>query len=152
MLSLTFKGHVVAPTFKFSEDIIEFGKVSYKFPVKKIVYLSNTSEVDINYRVRVPGDRAIANQQEFFIKNAVGTLEKAKDAEIEIEFVPSQKQPYDMVLVVDLDGVGEDMLAVPVKAECLVPKVELVIKDQLDKKMKDVLEFDVCFLRHPKTK
>ena len=44
------------------------------------------------------------------------------------------------------------MLAVPVKAECLVPKVELVIKDQLDKKMKDVLEFDVCFLRHPKTK
>ena len=89
MLSLTFKGHVVAPTFKFSEDIIDFGKVSYKFPIKKIVYLSNTSEVDINYRVRVPGDKPTVNQQEFFIKNAVGTLEKAKDAEIEIEFVPS---------------------------------------------------------------
>ena len=33
MLSLTFKGHVVAPTFKFSEEIIDFGRVSYKFAV-----------------------------------------------------------------------------------------------------------------------
>ena len=56
MLTLTFKGHVVAPTFKFSEDIIDFGPVSYKFPVTKTVYLTNTSEVDINYVVRVPGD------------------------------------------------------------------------------------------------
>lgn len=56
MLTLTFKGHVVAPTFRFSEDIIDFGKVSYKFAEKRTVYLTNTSEVDINYVVRVPGD------------------------------------------------------------------------------------------------
>jgi hydrocephalus-inducing protein len=56
MLTLTFKGHVVAPTFKFSEEIIDFGKVSYKFPVEKKVYLTNTSDVPINYVVRVPGD------------------------------------------------------------------------------------------------
>ena len=31
MLTLTFKGHVVAPTFRFSEDIIDFGRISYKF-------------------------------------------------------------------------------------------------------------------------
>lgn len=56
MLTLTFKGHVVAPTFRFSEDVIDFGKVSYKFSEKKTVYLTNTSEVDINYVIRVPGD------------------------------------------------------------------------------------------------
>jgi hydrocephalus-inducing protein len=56
MLTLTFKGHVVAPTFKFSEEIIDFGKVSYKFPVYKTVHLTNTSDVDISYVVRVPGD------------------------------------------------------------------------------------------------
>lgn len=49
MLSLTFKGHVVAPTFKLSEEIIDFGQVSYKFPETKVVYLTNTSDVDINY-------------------------------------------------------------------------------------------------------
>lgn len=53
---MTFKGHVVAPTFRFSEDILDFGKVSFKFKQKKVVYLTNTSEVDINYAIRVPGD------------------------------------------------------------------------------------------------
>jgi len=49
-----------------------------------------------------------------------------------------------MVLVVDLEGVGQDMLAVPIKAECLVPKVRVVPSD--------FLEYETCFLRHPKTK
>jgi hydrocephalus-inducing protein len=49
-----------------------------------------------------------------------------------------------MVLVVDLEGVGQDMLAVPIKAECLVPKVKV--------NPSDYLEFDECFLNHPKTK
>jgi hydrocephalus-inducing protein len=35
------------------------------------------------------------------------------------------EQTYDMVLVVDLDGVGQDMLAIPVKAQCLKPKVTI---------------------------
>jgi hydrocephalus-inducing protein len=105
MLTLTFKGHVVAPTFKFSEEIIEFGRVSYKFPIQRTVYLTNTSEVDINYVVRVPGDgRSL--QSEFNISNDKGKLEKGKVAKIEIEFIPCFQQQYDMVLVVDLEGVG----------------------------------------------
>ena len=36
------------------------------------------------------------------------------------------------------------MLAVPIKAECLVPKVKIVPSD--------FLEFDQCFLRHPRVK
>jgi hydrocephalus-inducing protein len=143
MLTLTFKGHVVAPTFKFSEEIIDFGKVSYKFPIHKTVYLTNTSEVDINYVVRVPGDgRSV--QQEFNIRNNRGTLERLKEAKIDIEFIPSFPSHYDMVLVVDLEGVGQDMLAVPIKAECLVPKVRV--------NPVDYLEYDTCFLRHPKTR
>jgi hydrocephalus-inducing protein len=53
-------------------------------------------------------------------------------------------QLYDMVLVVDLDGVGQDMLAVPIKAECLVPKVKV--------HPSDFLEYESCFLRHAKTR
>jgi len=143
MLTLTFKGHVVAPTFKFSEEIIDFGRVSYKFPIQKTVYLTNTSEVDINYMVRVPGDgRSL--QSEFNIKNDRGRLERSKEAQIDIEFVPSFPQLYDMVLVVDLEGVGQDMLAVPIKAECLVPKVKV--------SPADFLEYGTCFLRHPMTR
>lgn len=49
-----------------------------------------------------------------------------------------------MVLVVDLEGVGQDMLAVPIKAECLVPKVRVSPSDFLD--------FESCFLQHPETR
>ena len=49
-----------------------------------------------------------------------------------------------MVLVVDLEGVGQDMLAVPIKAECLVTKVRI--------QPSDFLEYETCFLRHPKTR
>lgn len=142
MLTLTFKGHVVAPTFRFSEDTIDFGKVSYKFAERKTVFLTNTSEVDINYVVRVPGDGR-CSQPEFIIKNERGKLEKDKQAEIEIEFIPCFPQVYDMVLVVDLEGVGQDMLAVPIKAECLVPKVRVTPVD--------FLEYGTCFYRHAKT-
>ena len=48
-----------------------------------------------------------------------------------------------MVLVVDLAGVGQDMLAVPIKAECLVPKVRVTPVD--------LLEFGTVFLKHKKT-
>ena len=105
MLTLTFKGHVVAPTFRFSDEIIDFGKVSYKFPVQKTVYLTNTSEVNINYSLRVPGDgRALQQEFKFIIEK--GRLEKGKTSEIQIEFIPSSPIVYDMVLVVDLLGVG----------------------------------------------
>lgn len=60
-----------------------------------------------------------------------------------IEFIPCFQQTYDMVLVVDLEGVGQDMLAVPIKAECLVPKVRINPSEFLD--------FNNIFLRHPKT-
>ena len=143
MLTLTFKGHVVAPTFRFSEDIIDFGKVSYKFAEKRTVYLTNTSEVDINYVVRVPGDGRL-NQSEFNITNDRGRLGKDSRAEIIIEFIPCVQHTYDMVLVVDLEGVGQDMLAVPIKAECIVPKVRVTPNE--------FLQFDNCFLKHPKTK
>jgi hydrocephalus-inducing protein len=143
MLTLTFKGHVVAPTFRFSEDIIDFGRVSYKFPVQKTLYLTNTSDVEINYVVRVPGDgRSLKN--EFNITNERGTLGQEKQAEITIEFVPACAQMYDNVLVVDLEGVGQDMLAVPIRAECLVPKVIVEPNDFLD--------YEMCFLRHSKTR
>jgi hydrocephalus-inducing protein len=106
MLTLTFKGHVVAPTFKFSEEIIDFGRVSYRFPIEKTVFLTNTSEVDINYVVRVPGDGRSLQQPEFAMTNERGRLERGKEAKIDIVFVPSSPQLYDMVLVVDLEGVG----------------------------------------------
>ena len=66
-----------------------------------------------------------------------------KGKKIVVEFIPWFPQQYDMVLVVNLEGVKQNMLAVPIKTECLVPKVKITPSDYLD--FKDV------FLAHPKT-
>jgi len=42
------------------------------------------------------------------------------------------------VLVVDLVGIGSDMLSIPITAECLKPKVDIEPKEKLD--------FDEVFL------
>jgi hydrocephalus-inducing protein len=91
----------------------------------------------------VPGDGRSPGQAEFNITNERGCLERSKEAKIDIEFVPAHQQQYDMVLVVDLEGVGQDMLAVPIKADCDVPPVEVTPSD--------FLEYGECFLRHEKT-
>ena len=75
MLMLTFKGHVVAPTFEFSEKIIDFGKVSYNFAVVKRVVLTNTSLVPITYAVRIPGDGRHSSKPEFKVTPNNGTLQ-----------------------------------------------------------------------------
>ena len=143
MLTLTFKGHVVAPTFEFSEKIINFGKVSYNFSVVKKVVLTNSSLVPIQYGVRIPGDGRHSSKPEFKVTPNAGTLPPTARQPIEIEFVPSSAQKYDMVLVIDLEGVGQDMISVPIRAECVVPSVRV--------QPNDFLEFKEIFLRHPRS-
>jgi hydrocephalus-inducing protein len=141
MLTLTYKGHVVAPTFTFSKEIIDFSLVSFQFKVDETVKLTNTSDVEINYLIRVPSD---GRTSEFTILNDKGRLQKDEEALITIEFIPQKIGEYDMVLVVDLEGVGQDMLAVPIKARCQAPSIEI--------DPKEYLEFDEVFLHHPITK
>jgi hypothetical protein len=49
-----------------------------------------------------------------------------------------------MVMVVDIEGVGQDMYSLPIKAESLVPKCEI--------KPQDTLDFGDIFLRDPDTR
>jgi hydrocephalus-inducing protein len=48
---------------------------------------------------------------------------------------------YDMVMVVDIDGVGQDMFSLPIKAESEVPLVKIEPMKQLN--------FGTIFLRNP---
>ena len=60
---------------------------------------------------------------------------------IQIDFMPMTVKKYDLVLVVDIEGVGHDMHTLPIKAECFVPKVDLIPTD--------VIDYGPVFLRHP---
>ena len=62
--------------------------------------------MDIHYVVRVPGDGLRSQNSEFQIEPRRGVLSKHDKSSIDITFTPMNAQKYDMVLVVDLEGVG----------------------------------------------
>jgi len=56
-------GHVIAPTFKFDTELIDFKKVSYSFPVYQTISLTNSSDVAFTYCLRIPGDGKLIEKE-----------------------------------------------------------------------------------------
>ena len=96
LLSILFTGHVIAPTFQFDTELIDFGKVSYSFPNNQKVRLTNTSTVPFKFQLRIPGDGKL-NQKEFEIKPSRDLLPPKQSIDINVTFVSLMPRKYDMV-------------------------------------------------------
>lgn len=131
-LSILFTGHVIAPTFQFNKEEIKFKRVSYSFPKTKKIRMTNTSDVAFTFQLKIPGDGKIINQKEFEIKPNRDTLQPKESREIAITLVSQMPREYKMVMVVDIVGVGQDMLSIPISGVSEVPKVEIDPTDHLD--------------------
>jgi hydrocephalus-inducing protein len=127
---MTFLGHVIAPTFEFVDPNdslkvkpeISFGRVSYDFDYKEGIILKNTSSVEFTYNLKILSDNKIL-QNEFRITPQSGTIPEKSEKLIEIEFNPKSIKKYETVMTIDIEGVGNDMLSVPIKADCQIPTV-----------------------------
>jgi hydrocephalus-inducing protein len=121
-IPVTFKGHSVSPTFHFDVDRISFGVVSYGFLNSKTLTLTNTSEVPMRFALRIPGDGRFL-QKEFDVIPPRGTLLPNCSQKVQIDFISVNVKTYDLCLVVDLDGVGQELASIPIQARCAVPTV-----------------------------
>ncbi|CAE7232366.1 HYDIN [Symbiodinium sp. CCMP2456] len=139
-IALGFRGHSVSPTFHFDLDRISFGVVSYGFLNSKTLTLTNTSEVPMRFALRIPGDGR-SNQREFDVIPPKGTLLPNCSQKIQIDFVSLNVKSYDLCLVVDLDGVGQELASIPIQARCAVPQVALEPSEHL--------EYGDIFIRYP---
>ena len=158
------RGSVIGPTFHFDVPRLKFGTVSYGFTYKKSCKLINTSMISMEFNLRAPDDGVgltavdiaksfmdlsseIGNRNhdfntpsiEFEITPQKGVLLPASEIEIVISFTPLKALKYESVIVVDVRGVGEDILSLPLSAKCVVPVIEV---------MNPVLDFGRCFIRH----
>lgn len=139
-IPLTFRGHSVAPTFHFDVDRISFGVVSYGFLNSKALTLSNTSEVPMRFALRIPGDGRFL-QKEFDVIPPRGMLLPSCSQKVQIDFISVNVKTYDLCLVVDLEGVGQELASIPIQARCAVPTVSF--------EPHDMLEYGDVFLRYP---
>eukprot|EP00937_MAST-01D_sp_MAST-1D-sp2_P000047 g47.t1 len=138
-LSVHFKGHVVGPTFHFDVEELDYGIVSFDFLKTKTLTLMNTSEIEMRFALRVPQDGTML-KKEFNIEPQNGTLAAGARQSIAVDFTSQTVKKYDYYLTVDVAGVGEGLLSVPIVAECQVPDVRVE---------KDDVEFGECFMRYP---
>ncbi|KAM7396206.1 hypothetical protein PAMP_019263 [Pampus punctatissimus] len=166
-LTLTFRGCVIGPTFHFNVSELNFGDVAFGFPQTSICAIFNTSMVPMTFALRVLGDglgsasvtsakqlsetfrndwqgsaaRDLhARPVEFTVSPAAGSVRAMSDVTIKVTLCSNTVKRYRLALVVDVEGVGEEIMTLPINARCVVP--EIVVDTP-------VLDFQRCFLDHP---
>uniref|UniRef100_A0A8C9JFG5 HYDIN axonemal central pair apparatus protein n=1 Tax=Panthera tigris altaica TaxID=74533 RepID=A0A8C9JFG5_PANTA len=164
-VKLTIRGCVIGPTFHFNVPALHFGDVSFGFPHTLICSLNNTSLVPMTFKLRVPGDgdgqksisrceqysdnkrplwnkdeRPITKPKEFTITPSSGTIRPQGFAAIRVTLCSNTVQKYELALVVDVEGIGEEVLALLITARCIVPTLHMVNTE---------VDFGRCFLKYP---
>jgi len=140
-LKFHFKGCIIGPTFHFDVDTIDFGLVSYEFLHSKNLMLYNTSEIPMTYSLSVPQDGAFV-QKEFEITPSSGTLQPNDQQSVRIDLISTTLKEYEYSLAVDVDGVGKNLLSLPILADCQVPRISVQSRE---------VPYGDCFIRFPYT-
>ncbi|XP_027128846.1 hydrocephalus-inducing protein homolog isoform X3 [Larimichthys crocea] len=165
-LTLTFRGCVIGPTFDFNVSDLNFGDVGFGFPKTLSCSLFNSSYVPMTFALRVLGDGLgspsvtweqlsngskhnwqvsaardlYARPAEFTIRPATGSVRSMSDITIKVTLCANTVRRYRLALVVDVEGVGEEIRTLPINARCVVPDVMVE---------STVLNFERCFLDYP---
>uniref|UniRef100_A0A8C5X688 HYDIN/VesB/CFA65-like Ig-like domain-containing protein n=1 Tax=Malurus cyaneus samueli TaxID=2593467 RepID=A0A8C5X688_9PASS len=140
-LTLTIRGFVMPPTLHFDVSALRFGDVSCGFPRTLKCCLSNTSMASADFNLRVPGDglgepsvsssvqmfrtdrqawnkraQGVMRPREFTINPSTGIVRALGSQDIEVTLCSNTAREYKLELVVDVEGVGKKMLALPITA------------------------------------
>ncbi|XP_027525909.1 hydrocephalus-inducing protein-like [Corapipo altera] len=152
-VTLTIRGHVTGLSLHFSTGGLDFNDVSFGFPQTLSCRLINTSVVPITFHLRVPEDgqgqpsltsfdqakdnahpswekgtlaQCHEKPAEFTITPSTGTIPSQGSQEIRVTLCSNDVGRYDCDMVVDVDGFGKEVLALRLKARCVVPELRLL--------------------------
>ncbi|NXU75860.1 HYDIN protein, partial [Oreotrochilus melanogaster] len=164
-VTLTIRGCVIGPTFHFNVPALHFGDVSFGFPHTLSCCLTNTSLVPMTFSLWIPGDGSgkasipssvqladhtgpswrkrapgRAEPREFTITPCRGTIRDHGTLDIQVTLCSNTVKQYQLALVVDVEGVGKEVLALLITARCVVPKLQVP---------NPIVTFGRCFLKHP---
>ncbi|XP_065519876.1 hydrocephalus-inducing protein-like, partial [Lathamus discolor] len=135
------------------------------FPRTLCCRLTNTSSVPFNFNLRIPGDSSGApsvtsfaqvsdstgpswrkrapgakKPAEFTIRPCTGTICAKGHLDIQVTLCSNTVKRYKLALVVDVDGVGREVLSLPVRARCVIPPLRV---------LHPALTFGRCSLKVP---
>mmetsp|Transcript_3107 Transcript_3107/g.11897 ORF Transcript_3107/g.11897 Transcript_3107/m.11897 type:complete len:4490 (-) Transcript_3107:1724-15193(-) len=137
--TLHFSGRVIGPSFAFNCSEIDFGTVSYNFVNTEYIDLSNTSEIPMKFKLRIPEDGSLM-RREFDIVPHNGTILPHATKQIKVELLSNSLKEYKAHLVLDIEDVGQELASIPISAQCVVPEVMLSSGN---------INFGDCFITYP---
>ena len=138
-LTLSFKGNIMGPTFKFSSKYLDFGMISYGFPVSRKISLFNTSNIPMDYVLRVDNPEDVDQIVDFRIHPERQRIAENSKVDLVIYAQPRKVQKTSFEVLVDVESVGNDMLRLPVHADIVVPNITVV---------HPIIEFGDCYLSY----
>ncbi|XP_064242899.1 hydrocephalus-inducing protein homolog isoform X1 [Passer domesticus] len=162
-VTFTIRGYVMGPTFHFDVSALDFGDVSFGFPRTLNCCLFNTSLTPISFHLYIPGDglgepsvysstqirkcssqswrkeaQGLRRPREFDIRPCRGTVRALGSQDIKVTLCSNTVGKYKLQLVLDVDDVGEKVLALPLTARCVVPSLRV---------LNPVVKLGYCFLK-----
>ncbi|XP_058702211.1 hydrocephalus-inducing protein homolog [Poecile atricapillus] len=161
--TLTIRGCVIPPTFHFDVPALHFGDVSFGFPRTLQCCLFNTSLVPMTFHLHIPGDGfgepsinasslnpaspswgkesdCLMKPREFNIRPCRGTVRALGSMDIKVTLCSNTAREYKLEMVMDVEGVGQKVFALPLTARCIVPPLRV---------LDPVVKFDHCCLTVP---
>lgn len=131
-------GKILGPTYEVDVDSLNFGIVPFGFPSRKNFKLQNTSEIPMDFKLRIPSTNS-EGTSEFLLEPSSGNIPPFSNQNIKVEWTPVTQGHLSTKLLVDVACVGEGVISIPVLAECCVPLIKLSSSS---------LDFNNVFLHH----
>ncbi|NXD43843.1 HYDIN protein, partial [Copsychus sechellarum] len=163
-LTLTIRGFVTRPTVHFNIEELNFGDISFGFPYTMTCRLINGSPGFLKFKLRMsddgiqpavtsfdqigkPDDPAwedgihfYVEPREFTVNPSQGTIIPQGYQDIEVTLCSNTVMEFYRRLLVDLEGIGNEMATLIISARCLVPELRVY---------PHVLLYDECCLKVP---
>ncbi|RNF21339.1 hydin-like protein [Trypanosoma conorhini] len=136
-LTLRIRGSVTGPALQFDMDELDFGNVSYNWLHSRILKMLNIGQIPINFRLRIPESCPLHGV--VTVSPSEGTLPPKQQQEIRVSLTSNIVGNCETVLLVDVEGVGDGVDSIPIKAACLVPTLQLSTEK---------LHYGTCFVGH----
>lgn len=139
-LTLRFRGRVIGPSLEFDVEELDFGNVSYNCLHSRPVRMKNIGKIPIRFSLRIPESAPL--HAAITVSPSEGLIPPEMQQEIRVNFASNHVGCCETRLLLDVDGIGDGVDSLPIKATCLVPALQLSTEQ---------LHYGTCFVGHEYT-
>ncbi|CAG9825502.1 unnamed protein product [Phaedon cochleariae] len=127
LIDVLFVGNVICPLLKPDIQDIDFGEVSFGSQPSKELVLTNDSQVPIDFRLYIPGNKQQNGKEEFDefeFSPREGVVEAFSSSVIKVTLTTQALRDIDETLMVSMWGSQRYSIQLPLRYNCVCPTIK----------------------------